>query len=209
MTSAPPTNTTALAVAPGPPIPILMPEASQAPCTVQLAYFDVWSPQPGCFVAGLLVVDAAGLPLAFHYTEPLKPTKLQHILYGESLAPYVRRALLLEPLLAQVTLPYALLLLQDERLLGESWTLDKPYLRLKTTQVPPLAQAFSYRPATPTEALLQLHDQQPPLRVSGLPEVPATEWATVLTPLAQVGLSLNLAEPFDRITQALMQVGAG
>ncbi|AEH50793.1 hypothetical protein [Pseudothermotoga thermarum] len=41
------------------------------------------------YVGGLLIVDQAGIPLEFKYTEPVIPTQLQKILYGKSLETYL------------------------------------------------------------------------------------------------------------------------
>jgi hypothetical protein len=40
-------------------------------------------------VGGYLVLNAAGRPLEFHCTAPVKPTRAQQILYGPTLAPYL------------------------------------------------------------------------------------------------------------------------
>jgi hypothetical protein len=200
----------------GPLYPLCLGDEQASSPPVQLAYFDVLNPQAGVFVAGVLVVNQAGLPVAFHYTELLKPTKLQCLLYGEALAPYVRRHLLLEPLLNQIEQPYAHLLLHDERLLNTSgWTPDEPFLRLKATQTSSLGQAFSFRCVGSDEALLQLWADQPPLRLSGLPPLNLAAplapdephpWQAHLSPLGVAGQALALTEPFDRVTKALAQL---
>ncbi len=41
------------------------------------------------YTGGLLVVDQAGIPLEFKYTEPIVPSQLQRILYGKSLESYL------------------------------------------------------------------------------------------------------------------------
>ncbi len=41
------------------------------------------------YTGGLLVVDQAGIPLEFKYTEPIIPSQLQKILYGKSLESYL------------------------------------------------------------------------------------------------------------------------
>ena len=41
------------------------------------------------FMGGAMVTDAYGLPLEFRYTEPVRATKLQRILYGDVLEKYI------------------------------------------------------------------------------------------------------------------------
>ena len=44
-------------------------------------------------LGGYLLLNAAGRPLEFHCTAPVKPNRAQEILYGPTLRPYlVRRA---------------------------------------------------------------------------------------------------------------------
>src|SRR5437870_9020717 len=40
-------------------------------------------------LGGYLLLNAAGRPLEFHCTAPLKPTRTQEILYGPTLKPYL------------------------------------------------------------------------------------------------------------------------
>jgi hypothetical protein len=41
------------------------------------------------WLGGYLLLNAAGRPLEFHCTAPVKPTRTQEILYGRALAPYL------------------------------------------------------------------------------------------------------------------------
>src|SRR5947209_5431993 len=42
------------------------------------------------FMGGAMVTDAHALPLEFRYTEPVRATKLQRILYGDVLEKYIQ-----------------------------------------------------------------------------------------------------------------------
>lgn len=54
-----------------------------------LGFMSVVSDDQFGFVGGYLLVNAAGRPLEFHCTVPVKPTRAQEILYGPTLRPYL------------------------------------------------------------------------------------------------------------------------
>jgi len=54
------------------------------------------------FLGGILQTDILGIPLDFKYVEPIKPTKLQRILYGKSLEHFINFELILKTLLSQL-----------------------------------------------------------------------------------------------------------
>jgi len=52
----------------------------------------------GLFRGASLIVDFRGIPMDFRYTDPIKPTRLERILYGSALEIYLREELILESL---------------------------------------------------------------------------------------------------------------
>jgi hypothetical protein len=60
--------------------------AKAAPC---LGFLTAIENADWGIVGGYLVLNAAGRPLEFHCTAPLKPTRAQQILYGATLQPYL------------------------------------------------------------------------------------------------------------------------
>ena len=60
--------------------------AKSAPC---LGFLTVVESPEGGLVGGYLLLNAAGRPLEFHCTAPLRPTRTQEILYGPTLRPYL------------------------------------------------------------------------------------------------------------------------
>ena len=49
-----------------------------------------------------MVTDEFGIPKEFKYSEPIKPTKLQHILYGKVLTKYIKIEVLSKNLLSKL-----------------------------------------------------------------------------------------------------------
>jgi hypothetical protein len=54
-----------------------------------IGFFTVTESAESGFIGGLLVLNAAGRPLEFHCTAPLKPNRAQEILYGSTLRPFL------------------------------------------------------------------------------------------------------------------------
>lgn len=54
-----------------------------------LGFFTVMDDASTGLAGGLLVLNAAGRPLEFHCTAPLKPNRAQEILYGPTLKPFL------------------------------------------------------------------------------------------------------------------------
>ena len=53
----------------------------------------------GQFRGASLVVDLRGIPMDFRYTDPIRPSRLERILYGSALDVYLREELILQSLL--------------------------------------------------------------------------------------------------------------
>ncbi len=54
------------------------------------------------FIGGIMVTDEFGIPKEFKYSEPVKPTKLQVILYGKVLSKYIKIEVLTKNLLTKL-----------------------------------------------------------------------------------------------------------
>ena len=54
-----------------------------------LGFLTVIDQSPGGLTGGYLVLNRAGRPMEFHCTMPLTPDKIQQILYGDSLQPFL------------------------------------------------------------------------------------------------------------------------
>lgn len=63
--------------------------ASTPKSSPSLGFLTVIDQQEAGLFGGYLVLNAAGRPLEFHCTAPVKANRAQQILYGRSLAPYL------------------------------------------------------------------------------------------------------------------------
>ncbi len=176
--------------------------------------------QHGLF-GGYLLLNLAGRPLEFHCTAPLKPSRAQEILYGPTLRPYLFGEQIGQALLSKAkarpslictdrvaalavrewtTTPVALVLIDestshdvedaeptcavapDER----RWRIDVPHERL------------------PTLAKFRLGSSE-----LGVPTIHSADRDAVLAAISPEQVAWNLAEPFERIREAIGEAQRG
>ncbi len=150
--------------------------------------------QHGLF-GGYLVLNHGGRPLEFHCTAPVKPNRAQEILYGPTLKPYLYGEQIGKTLLDRAkTLPSVVL------------TDSPPALALREVIEAPLALigesdgVLASEAAGPSGALccFELLGHQAAVEQRFVSD--RERLTTLLAPVAQ---SIDLAEPFFRIREAI------
>ncbi|GAB6186869.1 hypothetical protein [Thermopirellula anaerolimosa] len=76
---------------------------------LSLGFLSVLTPSEVGFVGGYLILNGVGRPLEFHCTTPVKPTRAQEILYGNSLQPYLCAEQIGPALITKAKTPVALI----------------------------------------------------------------------------------------------------
>lgn len=179
----------------------------------KMGYLLISSPVPNVFVGGLMVNDSRGLPLEFRYTEPIQPTKIQQVLYGQVLSRYIKREVIEETLLKSLDSKIQCLIVEDENLLDYP-AKGFPVLRLGETKSSPIGSVGTVESVSGKEFLLQTSKEGSPLRVqlADTPPTGSTEGEAssngapskeFIQLLAQVGEAMDLVEPLKRIEKAL------
>ena len=163
----------------------------------------------GLFRGASLVVDFRGIPMDFRYTDPIKPTRLERILYGNALEVYLREELILESLVGAVEVKPTLWLCRDADLLLPVKTVAK-------------AKALFLSPSTrsPMDAvgnlesvgengvyLLQADAVSAPLRAAFPENTKEDEVKQTAGLLVEAAKTMELLEPFGRIQKALSSLG--
>lgn len=189
---------------------------STKPSDLKLAYLTVTSPLPNVYIGGAMVTDGRGLPIEFRYTEPIQPTKIQQILYGQVLSAYIKREVILETLLKSVESKFKCLLVEDEHLVnypGKGFSV----IRMTETKSPPLGEVGKVEKISATEILLQTSAQGSPLRLhlpdqepaaaptdpDGGPNQPSGTTPPAYSVLTDAGQAMDVHEPMKRIHKAL------
>ncbi len=174
---------------------------------LKLAYLMVSTPVPGVYVGGLMVTDARGLPVEFRYSEPIQPTRIQQVLYGQVLSSYIKREVIMETLLKSVESKFKCLLVEDENL-ADFPAKGFAIVRISPTKSSPIGEPGATEELSPTEALLQLTSESSPVRIhrpKGKPPAEGEEGggSDPVALLLEAGQGMDVCEPLKRIEKAL------
>ena len=74
-------------------------DASNETSSLVLAFLSCPQGPAKSFLGAVLVTDATGHPLEFSYVDPIRPTRMQRILYGRLLEEHVKKDLIARKLL--------------------------------------------------------------------------------------------------------------
>ncbi|MDN5342272.1 hypothetical protein OF820_01910 [Oceanotoga sp. DSM 15011] len=67
-----------------------------------IGYFKIYKSEDEKFTGGILILNNKGLPVSFKYTEPIKPGKIQKIIYGKNLKSYLANEIIGQKVLENV-----------------------------------------------------------------------------------------------------------
>lgn len=156
------------------------------------------------FRGAALVTDTRGIPTDFRYTEPVRPTRLERILYGGALDIYLREEVILENLIKAIETKPALWVVDHEILISPVQKLSKlPALAMESTQRSPLDHAGQVEPTVEQGVFsFQADGISAPMRITVSPEC-ASKISQLTALLASAAEEMELLEPFARIARAL------
>lgn len=150
----------------------------------------VESPDHG-FFGGYLIVSLLGRPLEFHCTAPVRPSRAQQILYGPTLGPYLLGEQIGGTLVKAAKITPDIVLTDREALLHARELLGVPMALVLSADE--LRQLCSNSQIAIGACKLQLpfgYEQDEPL---------------VTNLLAHLTQRVDLAEPFGRIREAILE----
>lgn len=162
-------------------LPVSAGPSDKAKGPVALGFLTVLN-EAGGYLGGYLVTNSWGRPLEFRLSSAVQPNRVQQILYGPTLVPYVCADLIGKTLVDRTGVPVHLIVTDRETLLELRRRVEVPVVWLVPPEDP--------RAASGTPPLL------------GLPDFPGDVAAAHDLLAATAGI-LNLAEPFTRIREAI------
>ncbi len=147
-------------------------------------------------LGGYLLLNAAGRPLEFHCTAPVKPNRAQKILYGPTLQPFLYGEQIGQTLLTKSKLTPVLVCTDSEAMLAV-----RDHTHIPVALVDAIAGSSSSGLASASSsALASFHLGQNDLL---LPAPYAADQRTIREHWPAQADHLDLAEPFTRIREAL------
>jgi hypothetical protein len=144
------------------------------------------------FVGGLLVTNHCGRPLEFQCTVPVKPNSTQEILYGPTLEPFVLGELIGGTLVEKAGVKPQLILTDREQILELRNHIDRP--------VGLVAKAGGE--GSPPDGVPMLSIGRQKVRFH---PAHVEDHETVARDSTQIPADADLAEPFERVREALQE----
>jgi len=167
------------------------------------AAYVVVDERDGLYVGAALVVDNRGVPLDFRYTEPLRPTKIERILYGGALDVYLKEDVIVKGLVDALEVRPSLWLVREMDALGAVRQHGKgPTALVESTSLAPLDRTGQADPQGELEFLLQVDPISSPVRVV-LTKDQLQQASKVFEQLVSLGETMEVLEPFGRVIRAL------
>ena len=159
----------------------------------------------GLFRGASLVVDFRGIPLDFRYTDPINPTRLERILYGNALEVYLREELILESLIGAVETKPILWICREHDLLMPLKTITKgKVLFLAPSNHSPMEASGNMESTGESGVyMVQADSVSAPLRAAFPENTKEEEIRQVVNLLTEAAKTMELLEPFGRILKAL------
>ncbi|MDR2179423.1 MAG: hypothetical protein LBP21_03860 [Synergistaceae bacterium] len=163
----------------------------------------------GFFRGASLVVDFRGIPMDFRYTDPIKPTRLEKILYGSALEVYLREELILESLIGAIEVKPMIWVCREADLLSSLKAITKgKVLFLAPSNRSPMDAVGNLENAGESGVyMIQADSVSAPLRVA-FPEATREDEVKQTTGvLVEAAKTMELLEPFGRIQKAFSSLG--
>ncbi len=198
---------------------------SAPPAPLALAFLTVVDCQPHGLLGGLLLLNRSARPLEFHCTAPVRPNRVQELLYGPTLRPFLYGELIARTLIEKAGTALAVVLVDLPELLAAREHVSTPVALVTPPQASaPLADVPPASESQASGSQASAHHtggSQPDVGTSlALPgsgpmmlqvlvmgrnrlSVPVADCQRVHDALAEVADYLDLAEPFDRIRSAI------
>ena len=144
------------------------------------------------YLGGYLVTNLWGRPLEFRVSSAVQPNRVQQILYGGTLEAYLCADLIGKTLVEKAGVPVQMLVTDEESVLDLRRRVEVPVLWLASADEPRVSEAGAVvSPASGGRGALLRHRDYPSDEAAG------REF------LARLDGSLDLAEPFARIREAI------
>ena len=167
-----------------------------APATLNLGFLAILQETNG-YLGGYLVTNIWGRPLEFRLSTAVQPNRVQQILYGGTLGPYICADLIGKTLVEKTSVPVQLVVTDREAVLDLRQRLEIPVAWLAAPEDPAAARLTAagqvVRPGNTGQGAIRCHPRFP------------SDGPVVRELLGRLDSTLDLAEPFARIREAIAE----
>ncbi len=175
---------------------------------VRIGFLTVRELDQTTYRAGLLVTNAKGKPLELRATGPLRPDRIQTLIYGETLIPTIAQELCGQPLIESLRERPGIIAVDHEAFLPLH-SLEQPvvYIRRSGEELEiELGTATGTQEPHTEEVLQPPAGRFQPVVLKFSAEVSEDQTHTLRTKLAGLFRVFDLVEPFDRVAKALQML---
>lgn len=176
----------------------------EVPPDARIGYLRTAELAPAIYIGGVLVTDLTGSPQLFHYTDPIRPNRIQQVIYGYSLERYCRVDIVASALMAQITDLPALYVVSDAFLLHAEKHTTVPVVALNASDETAFHEVGQYQHVNDKEILLQASPVGGPIRVTLNRKHQKLE--RVVPILCAMGQHLSPLDPLERVALALTEI---
>jgi hypothetical protein len=169
--------------------------SATAPSLTNVGFLTVLQ-EPNGYLGGYLVTNQWGRPLEFRLTSAVQPNKVQQILYGDTLLPYLCSDLIGKTLIDKASVAVQLLVTDREAVLDLRVKTETPIVHVVAKDDPAAARAPAATLVSPGS------DERGPVLCH--PQYPA-DAVVARDMLARIETTVDLSEPFARIREAIAE----
>ncbi len=171
----------------------------------KIGYFKIYNEGEN-YAGGIMISDQRGIPVEFKYTDPIKPTKIQKVLYGDVLDKYLREEVIMSNLVGKVENKPEIYIIDDNSNEYLKNLVKEGVVVVKRTQISPLKEMGSYKFVKENEAIVQLQEGQKPYRV--ITDIEEKE--SFMEGFLELASEMeDICEPLERIKEALSLICRG
>lgn len=175
------------------------------PIALQLAYLMAKVMNDESWTGGLLVTDQRGLPVDFRYVEPIRPTRLQRVIYGGALKRYLLLDAIAGTLLKAANTKAGWVFTSDQLLLELEGSIPARFVALGCDGDGPTMALAEWRKEGVGKVAIQVTPGAPAVTLTFNSRDDA-DTETVAAELASLAEKLDFTEPLNRVGEALMEI---
>lgn len=172
-----------------------------------VAFIGVYELDSSGFAGGLLVCDKRGLPVDFRYVEPIKPTKLQRLIYGAALRRYLMVEAIGAGLLKECKTGYEIAFIDEELMFELNGQCKVPIAKLARTELAPLKEVGEWEKNGNNGITYQASSSGAPVQLD-FGDLDSQAVEGILNDLSGLTETLDIAEPLERVRKAVAEVSS-
>ncbi len=154
------------------------------------------------YTGGVMIIDRYGMPHEFKYTEPIRPTKLQRILYGKALDRYIKNEVIVKNLISKIENAPSLYFVKERELSDFGSELKRLFVTVSVSMDDPGKEVGSIKQTEGGEFIIRVSSTEVFRCYSNA--LKSSERMKEFTEiLLELSKTLDLLEPFNRVEEAL------